>query len=64
MQNSAINDKFMHWKVFWRHPVKFFAGERFAVAEICEDGIVGDRVALAVNNRKWHEVEVLECVGC
>ena len=49
MLNRASNDKPMHIQELWRYPVKSMAGERLEVAEIREDGIVGDRVVQVVD---------------
>jgi uncharacterized protein YcbX len=41
----------MHVKELWRYPVKSMAGERLLEADVALDGIVGDRVVHAENER-------------
>lgn len=41
----------MHVKELWRYPVKSMAGERILEADVALDGIVGDRVVHAENER-------------
>jgi uncharacterized protein YcbX len=50
MLDRASNDKPMHVQELWRYPVKSIAGQRLEVADIREDGIVGDRVVHVVND--------------
>ena len=38
----------------WRYPVKSLAGEALHVADVCETGIVGDRVVHVVKTHGAH----------
>ncbi len=42
----------MHLAELWRYPVKSMAGERLTHAEVSENGIEGDRMALVVRDRR------------